>query len=80
MLFLSKDPTLAFYVITFYVLYINKLVESLLRYWPIGNSVKEVMFLTELVEVLEVCEIAKLEPLVTKLFKRLIKCIAGPHL
>jgi len=56
------------------------LVESLLRYWPIGNSVKEVMFLTELVEVLEVCEIAKLEPLVTKLFKRLIKCIAGPHL
>eukprot|EP00828_Plagiopyla_frontata_P042365 TRINITY_DN629_c0_g1_i3.p1 TRINITY_DN629_c0_g1~~TRINITY_DN629_c0_g1_i3.p1 ORF type:complete len:451 (-),score=55.53 TRINITY_DN629_c0_g1_i3:92-1444(-) len=69
MLFLSKDPTLAFY-----------LVDSLLRYWPIGNSVKEVMFLTELVEVLEVCEIAKLEPLVTRLFKRLIKCIAGPHL
>lgn len=55
-------------------------MEGLLRYWPFGNSVKEVMFLTELVEVLEVCEIAKLEPLITKLFKRLIKCIAGPHL
>ena len=38
------------------------------------------MYLTELVEVLEVCEISKLEPLITKLFKRLIKCIAGPHL
>ena len=69
MLFLSKDPSLAF-----------GLVEGLLRYWPFGNSVKEVMFLTELVEVLEVCEITKLEPIITKLFKRLIKCIAGPHL
>lgn len=56
------------------------MVEGLLKYWPFGNSVKEVMFLTELVEVLEVCEITKLEPIITKLFKRLIKCIAGPHL
>ncbi|CAD8146100.1 unnamed protein product [Paramecium pentaurelia] len=69
MLFLSKDPTLA----TF-------LVEGLLRYWPFANSAKEVMFLNELLEVLEVCEISKLEPLIPKLFKRLIKCIAGPHL
>ena len=38
------------------------------------------MFLTEVLEVLEVCDIAKLEPMVNKLFKRLIKCIAGPHL
>jgi serine/threonine-protein phosphatase 2A regulatory subunit B' len=38
------------------------------------------MFLTELVEVLEVCEINKLEPLIPRLFKRLIKCIAGAHL
>jgi serine/threonine-protein phosphatase 2A regulatory subunit B' len=57
-----------------------KLVEGLLRYWTFGNSVKEVMFLTELVEVLEVCEITKLEPLIPKLFKRLIKCISGTHL
>ena len=39
------------------------------------------MFLTELLEVLEVCELAKLDAnIVTKLFKRLIKCIAGPQL
>lgn len=38
------------------------------------------MFLTELLEVLEVCEISKLEPLINKIFKRLIKAIAGPHL
>lgn len=69
MLFLSKDPTLAIY-----------LVDGLLRYWTFGNSTKEVMLLQELVEVLEVCEITKLEPLIPRLFKRLIKCISGPHL
>ena len=57
-----------------------KLVEGLLKYWPFANSAKEMMFLNEVLEVLEVCEITKLEPLVNKLFKRLIKCIAGSHL
>ena len=38
------------------------------------------MFLSELLEVLEVCELTKLEPLISKLFKRLIKCISGSHL
>ncbi len=69
MLFLAKDPSLSI-----------TLVESLLKYWPFANSSKEVMFLCELLEVLEVCEIAKLEPLIPKLFKRLVKCISGPHL
>lgn len=69
MLFLSKDPTLSF-----------NLIEGLLRYWPFANSPKEIMFMTELIEVLEVSEITKLEPLVPKLFKRIIKCISGPHL
>ena len=45
MLFLSKDPSLAIF-----------LVKGLLRYWPFGNSTKEVMFLSELSEVLEVCD------------------------
>jgi serine/threonine-protein phosphatase 2A regulatory subunit B' len=69
MLFLSKDHSLAI-----------PLVEGLLRYWPFGNSPKETLFLTELQEVLEVCELAKLEQLIPKLFKRLVKCISGPQL
>jgi len=69
MLFLSKDPALSI-----------RLVEGLLRYWPFANSAKEVMYLSELLEALEVCEISKLEPIVPKLFKRLIKSIAGQHL
>jgi serine/threonine-protein phosphatase 2A regulatory subunit B' len=38
------------------------------------------MFLQELLEVLDVCDISKLEPFIEKLFKRLIKSIASPHL
>jgi serine/threonine-protein phosphatase 2A regulatory subunit B' len=69
MLYLSKMPDLAI-----------DLLNGLLRYWPHSNSIKEMMFLSELLEVLEICEIHKLENYVDKLFRRLIKCIAEPHL
>jgi serine/threonine-protein phosphatase 2A regulatory subunit B' len=69
MLFVSKDPLLAF-----------PLVEGLLKYWPFANFSKESLFLQELLEVLDVCDITKLEPLIERLFKRLIKCISSPHL
>lgn len=69
MLFLAKDPALGLF-----------LLEGLLRYWPFANSPKEVMYITELLEVLEACEVPKLEPYIPKLFKRLVKCIAGLHL
>ena len=69
MLFLSKDRTLAV-----------PLLDGLLKYWPFANSVKETLFLTALQEVLEVCEIEKIEHLIPRLFKRIIRCIAGDHL
>ena len=40
MLFVSKDPLLAF-----------PLVEGLLKYWPFANFGKELLFLQELPEV-----------------------------
>jgi serine/threonine-protein phosphatase 2A regulatory subunit B' len=69
MLFLTKDRSLAV-----------PLLEGLLKYWPFANSVKESLFLTELQEVLEVCEVNKIDHLVTRLFKRIAKCIGGIHL
>jgi serine/threonine-protein phosphatase 2A regulatory subunit B' len=69
MLFLTKDRTLAI-----------PLLEGLLKYWPFANCVKETLFLTELQEVLEVCEVEKVEVLIPKLFKRIVKCIGGIHL
>lgn len=69
MLFLTKDRALAI-----------PLLDALLRYWPFANCVKETLFLTELQEVLEVCEVDKIEPLVPRLFKRIVSCISGIHL
>ena len=68
-LFLTKDRTLAI-----------PLLEGLLKYWPFANCVKETLFLTELQEVLEVCEVEKVKPLIPRLFKRIVKCIGGIHL
>lgn len=58
MLFLTKDRNLAI-----------PLLEGLLKYWPFANCVKETLFLTELQEVLEVCEVEKVQPLITPLFR-----------
>lgn len=69
MLFVSKDPLLAF-----------NLIEGLLKYWPFASFGKETLFLAELLEVMDVCDMTKLEPHIEKLFERLIKCIASPHL
>lgn len=69
MLFLTKDRTLAI-----------PLLEGLLKYWPFANSVKETLFLTELQEVLEVCEVEKVEHLINKLFRRIVRSIGGIHL
>ena len=69
MLFLTKDRNLAI-----------PLLEGLLKYWPFANWVKETLFLTELQEVLEVCEVEKIEHLIPKLFRRIVKWIGGTHL
>ena len=69
MLFVSKDPNLSY-----------PLIKGLLRYWPFANYFKETKFLQELLEVLDVCEPSKLEPILEILFKRLVRCICSPHL
>ena len=45
MLYLTKDRTLSL-----------PLVEALLKYWPFANTEKELLYLTELKEVLEVID------------------------
>ena len=68
-LFLSKDSTLAI-----------PLLEGILKYWPFANYSKETSFLLELPDVIEFCDLEKIQPLVIKLLKRVIKCISGSHL
>lgn len=54
-------------------------IQGLLRYWPVGDSDKEILFISEINEVIGFCEMSLIEPIIIKLFKRLIRCIASPH-
>ena len=67
--FLKKDSTLSF-----------PLLEAILKYWPDANYTKETDFLQELPQILQFCDLEKIQPLVKQLFKRVVKCISGSHL
>nr|XP_032834818.1 serine/threonine-protein phosphatase 2A 56 kDa regulatory subunit alpha isoform-like [Petromyzon marinus] len=69
MLFLEKDATLAEIV-----------VRGLLKYWPKTCSQKEVMFLGEVEEVLDVIEPTQFVKIQEPLFKQISRCVASPHL
>ena len=52
---------------------------NLLRYWPKVHSPKEVMFLNELEEILDVIEPAEFQKVMIPLFNQLAKCVSSPH-
>merc|ERR1712227_773097 len=66
--FLEKDPSLT-----------EPVICSLLRFWPKVHSPKEVMFLNELEEILDVIEPAEFQKVMVPLFTQLTKCISSPH-
>ncbi|XP_065168427.1 serine/threonine-protein phosphatase 2A 56 kDa regulatory subunit gamma isoform-like isoform X3 [Atheta coriaria] len=66
--FLEKDPSLT-----------QPVIKSLLKYWPKTHSPKEVMFLNELEEILDVIEPAEFQKVMNPLFKQLAKCVCSPH-
>lgn len=66
--FLEKDPCLA-----------EKVITSLLRYWPKVHSPKEVMFLNELEEILDVIEPTEFTKVMLPLFRRISLCVSSPH-
>ncbi|KAI9312429.1 phosphatase 2A regulatory B subunit-domain-containing protein [Dichotomocladium elegans] len=66
--FLEKDPSLT-----------AEVVNGLLRYWPKVNSAKEVMYLTELEEILDVADAVEFKKVMVPLFHRLGQCTSSPH-
>ncbi|XP_022087591.1 serine/threonine-protein phosphatase 2A 56 kDa regulatory subunit gamma isoform-like [Acanthaster planci] len=66
--FLEKDPTLT-----------EKVLKLLLKYWPKVHSPKEVMFLNELEEILDVIEPTEFNKVIEPLFQQLAKCVSSPH-
>ncbi|KAI5741450.1 hypothetical protein M8J76_013760 [Diaphorina citri] len=63
--FLEKDPSLT-----------EPVVKCLLKFWPKTHSPKEVMFLNELEEILDVIEPAEFQKVMVPLFHQIAKCVA----
>ncbi|XP_015421311.1 PREDICTED: serine/threonine-protein phosphatase 2A 56 kDa regulatory subunit gamma isoform isoform X2 [Myotis davidii] len=66
--FLEKDSTLT-----------EPVVMALLKYWPKTHSPKEVMFLNELEEILDVIEPSEFVKVMEPLCRQLAKCVSSPH-
>ncbi|CAN6471949.1 unnamed protein product [Victoria cruziana] len=57
----------------------DTVIGGLLKYWPVTNSSKEVMFLGELEEVLEETQAAEFQRCVVPLFRRIARCLNSSH-
>lgn len=66
--YMGKDQTLALTIFN-----------ALLKYWPQASSPKEVIFLSELEEVLEIMPAAELQSIKLKVIYLLQRCIASSH-
>jgi serine/threonine-protein phosphatase 2A regulatory subunit B' len=66
--FLEKDPTLT-----------EEVVLVILRFWPKVNSPKEVMFLNELEEILDIIEPVEFVKVQSPIFQQLARSVASTH-
>lgn len=66
--FVEKDCKLA-----------DTVIRGLLKIWPITNSSKEVMFLSELEEILEATQSAQFQRCMVPLFHQIARCLSSSH-
>lgn len=66
--FVEKDCKLA-----------DTVIRGLLKYWPITNSSKEVMFIGELEEVLEATQDPEFQRCMVPLFRQIARCLSSSH-
>lgn len=66
--FVEKDNKLA-----------DTVINGLLKYWPVTNCQKEVLFLGELEEVLEATQAPEFQRCMVPLFRQLARCLNSPH-
>ncbi|GJU71819.1 serine/threonine protein phosphatase 2A 57 kDa regulatory subunit B' beta isoform-like protein [Tanacetum coccineum] len=66
--FVEKDYKLA-----------DMVIKGLLKYWPVTNCSKEVLFIGELEEVLDATQPAEFQHVMVPLFRRIGCCINSPH-
>ncbi|KAI3817619.1 hypothetical protein L1987_11415 [Smallanthus sonchifolius] len=57
----------------------NIVIRGLLKYWPVSNGTKEILFLGELEEVLDVTQSAEFQCCMVPLFRQVGRCINSPN-
>ncbi|XP_022962841.1 serine/threonine protein phosphatase 2A 57 kDa regulatory subunit B' beta isoform-like [Cucurbita moschata] len=57
----------------------DTVVRGLLKYWPLTNCQKEVLFLGELEEVLEATQSAEFQRCMVPLFRQIARCLNSSH-
>jgi len=66
--FVEKDPKLA-----------KPVLGQILLFWPRTHSPKEVLFLNEVEEILEMIQAAEFDEVMRPLFEQVARCIGSPH-
>lgn len=66
--FVEKDPKLA-----------EQVLSSILQFWPRTFSAKEVLFLNEVEEILEMVQAQEFQLIMSPLFAQVAKCVGSPH-
>ena len=56
-----------------------QVISGLLKYWPKTNSPKEVMYLGEVEEILDIVQPEQFIKIQRPLFKQLSRCVSSPH-
>lgn len=57
----------------------DTVIRGLLKYWPLTNCQKEVLFLGELEEVLEATQPAEFQRCMVQLFRQIARCLNSSH-
>lgn len=57
----------------------DTVIRGLLKYWPVTNCQKEVLFLGELEEVLEATQAAEFQRCMVPLFRQIARCVNSSH-
>ena len=84
MVFLSSESKYVLsyclpYLFILCALYFFQVLNGLLKYWPQTCSAKEVMFLGEFEEILDIIDSNQFKIVLPELFTQLSKCVASPH-
>eukprot|EP00096_Caligus_rogercresseyi_P000056 TRINITY_DN1015_c2_g1_i2.p1 TRINITY_DN1015_c2_g1~~TRINITY_DN1015_c2_g1_i2.p1 ORF type:complete len:495 (+),score=121.90 TRINITY_DN1015_c2_g1_i2:333-1817(+) len=66
--FLEKDPTLT-----------EQVIKGLIKFWPKTCSHKEVMFIGEVEEIVDVIDPIQFVKIQEPLFKQIARCVSSPH-